>query len=236
MSSRRALALLAMLCLAPTSEAGVTAERTRLVFVEGQREASLLLVNQNPYPVLVQAWVDDGALDGEPDTALAPFLPLPPVFRLEPGRQRSLRLLATGQAQARDRESLYWLNIYEIPASHRRGRWPAPAHGHPANPDEGAVPPARPASARRGRGRRTGLRAARRDPAGGQPDAVLRVPGGAGAGDRGDAPGSAGTLLAPRSQRRLGLPRRVDGGTRGEVAFDWIDDNGVSRQERKALQ
>ncbi len=104
-----------MLCLAPTSEAGVTAERTRLVFVEGQREASLLLVNQNPYPVLVQAWVDDGALDGEPDTALAPFLPLPPVFRLEPGRQRSLRLLATGQAQARDRESLYWLNIYEIP-------------------------------------------------------------------------------------------------------------------------
>ncbi|MDU2874889.1 MAG: molecular chaperone, partial [Pseudomonas aeruginosa] len=45
-----------------------------------------------------------------------------------------------------------------------------------------------------------------------------------------------GTLLAPRSQRRLGLPRRVDGGTRGEVAFDWIDDNGVSRQERKALQ
>ncbi len=38
------------------------------------------------------------------------------------------------------------------------------------------------------------------------------------------------------SQRRLGLPRRVDGGTRGEVAFDWIDDNGVSRQERKALQ
>ncbi|MCR3870909.1 molecular chaperone, partial [Pseudomonas aeruginosa] len=115
MSSRRALALLAMLCLAPTSEAGVTAERTRLVFVEGQREASLLLVNQNPYPVLVQAWVDDGALDGEPDTALAPFLPLPPVFRLEPGRQRSLRLLATGQAQARDRESLYWLNIYEIP-------------------------------------------------------------------------------------------------------------------------
>lgn len=115
MSSRRALALLAMLCLAPTSEAGVTAERTRLVFVEGQREASLLLVNQNPYPVLVQAWVDDGALDGEPDTALAPFLPLPPVFRLEPGRQRSLRLLATGQVQARDRESLYWLNIYEIP-------------------------------------------------------------------------------------------------------------------------
>ncbi|MBF3117189.1 fimbria/pilus periplasmic chaperone, partial [Pseudomonas aeruginosa] len=93
----------------------MTAERTRLVFVEGQREASLLLVNQNPYPVLVQAWVDDGALDGDPDTALAPFLPLPPVFRLEPGRQRSLRLLATGQAQARDRESLYWLNIYEIP-------------------------------------------------------------------------------------------------------------------------
>lgn len=91
------------------------AERTRVVFIQGQREASLTLVNLNAYPVITQVWVDDGRLDGEPVTALAPFMPLPPVFRLEPHQQRSLRLLSTGQPQPEDRESLYWLNIYEIP-------------------------------------------------------------------------------------------------------------------------
>lgn len=220
-----------MLCLAPTSEAGVTAERTRLVFVEGQREASLLLVNQNPYPVLVQAWVDDGALDGEPDTALASRL------QAEYGRQRSLRLLATGQAQARDRESLYWLNIYEIPPQAT-----AEAAGRPRLTvtlrtqmkvlyrPHGLHPHAEDAAAELGFALR---------------DETLRVDNPtpyfvslAGLAleigeTRLDLPG---TLLAPRSQRRLGLPRRVDSGTRGEVAFDWIDDNGVSRQERKALQ
>lgn len=95
--------------------AGVTAERTRLILEQGQREVSLALVNQNTYPVLVQTWIDDGAVDAEPDTAEAPFMPLPAVFRLEPGQQRSVRVLATGQTLSSDRESLYWLNLYEIP-------------------------------------------------------------------------------------------------------------------------
>jgi P pilus assembly chaperone PapD len=95
--------------------AGVTAERTRVIFDEGLREASLALVNQNSYPVIVQTWVDDGDLDATPQTAQAPIMPLPPVFRLNPGQQRSLRLLYTGEQLPGDRESLYWLNIYEIP-------------------------------------------------------------------------------------------------------------------------
>ncbi|HEX7991187.1 MAG TPA: fimbria/pilus periplasmic chaperone, partial [Stenotrophomonas sp.] len=40
--------------------AGVTAERTRVIFPQGQREVSLVLANQNDYPVMVQTWVDDG--------------------------------------------------------------------------------------------------------------------------------------------------------------------------------
>lgn len=97
------------------AHAGVTAERTRVIFDEGRREASLALVNQNTYPVIVQTWVDDGQLESTPQTADAPIMPLPPVFRLNPGQQRSLRLLYTGQALPGDRESLYWLNLYEIP-------------------------------------------------------------------------------------------------------------------------
>ncbi|MBB4862534.1 P pilus assembly chaperone PapD [Pseudomonas nitritireducens] len=111
---RSALLGLALLAGA-TAHAGVTAERTRVIFDEGQREASLELVNQNTYPVIVQTWIDDGDLESAPQSAQAPIMPLPPVFRLNPGQQRSLRLLYTGEKLPGDRESLYWLNLYEIP-------------------------------------------------------------------------------------------------------------------------
>ncbi|MDF3865072.1 molecular chaperone [Pseudomonas denitrificans (nom. rej.)] len=115
-SNRLRSALLGLALLTGASaHAGVTAERTRVIFDEGKREASLALANQNSYPVIVQAWIDDGEIDSSPETAQAPIMPLPPVFRLNPGQQRSLRLLYTGVALPQDRESLYWLNLYEIP-------------------------------------------------------------------------------------------------------------------------
>nr|WP_329603018.1 molecular chaperone [Pseudomonas putida] len=111
---QRLLLLVAMLSCT-LANAGVTAERTRVIVHEGQRETSLALVNQNAYPVVVQTWVDNGDLAVTPDTASAPIMPLPPMFRLEPQQQRSVRLVTTGQVLAQDRESLYWLNVYEIP-------------------------------------------------------------------------------------------------------------------------
>ncbi|MFJ5188349.1 fimbrial biogenesis chaperone [Pseudomonas fulva] len=111
---QRLLLLVAVLISTPAN-AGVTAERTRVIVHEGQRETSLALVNQNAYPVVVQTWIDNGDLAVTPDTASAPIMPLPPMFRLEPQQQRSVRLVTTGQVLAQDRESLYWLNVYEIP-------------------------------------------------------------------------------------------------------------------------
>jgi len=111
---QRLLLLVAVLISTPAN-AGVTAERTRVIVHEGQRETSLALVNQSAYPVVVQTWIDNGDLAVTPDTASAPIMPLPPMFRLEPQQQRSVRLVTTGQVLAQDRESLYWLNVYEIP-------------------------------------------------------------------------------------------------------------------------
>lgn len=104
------------LLLCGWGQAGVIVESSRVVFSAADREQSLLLSNGNSYPVIVQAWIDDGAPDGTPETAGdVPVLPLPGIFRLEPGEQKNLRLLATQIKQPQDRESLYWLNIYEIP-------------------------------------------------------------------------------------------------------------------------
>ncbi|WP_421569524.1 molecular chaperone [Stenotrophomonas sp. PD6] len=111
----RILLIVVLLLACVTARAGVTAERTRVIFNAGDAETALRVVNQNPYPVVVQAWIDDGDPESTPDTAEAPIIPLPPVFRLEPGEQRSLRLVSVGATLPSDRESLYWLNLYEIP-------------------------------------------------------------------------------------------------------------------------
>jgi chaperone protein EcpD len=110
------LCLASGLFLSCWTQAGVIIESSRVVFSAADRERSLFLANGNPYPVIVQTWIDDGSLEGTPETARdVPVLPLPGLFRLEPGEKKNLRLLATQIKQPQDRESLYWLNIYEIP-------------------------------------------------------------------------------------------------------------------------
>lgn len=115
---RRINGLLLLLIMASSvpAMASVVAERTRIIFSEGNTEESLQLVNSNSYPVAVQVWVDDGDLMATPEKAISPVLVLPPLFRLQPQAQRSLRLILSGASKLPlDRESAFWLNVYEIP-------------------------------------------------------------------------------------------------------------------------
>lgn len=94
--------------------AGILAEKTRVIYTEGKREMSLKLNNTNAYPIMTQLWVDHGV--GDPDTAKAPFLVVAPMFKLQAAETKGIRIILTEQHQSTDRESLYWLNMYEIPA------------------------------------------------------------------------------------------------------------------------
>ncbi|CAM3646749.1 MULTISPECIES: molecular chaperone [Yersinia] len=110
------LLLLLIVAHSTPAVASVIAERTRVIFSEGHTEESLQLVNSNSYPVAVQVWVDDGDLMATPEKAISPVLVLPPLFRLQPQAQRSLRLILSGVSKLpTDRESAFWLNVYEIP-------------------------------------------------------------------------------------------------------------------------
>lgn len=90
--------------------AGVMLGGTRVVFNEKDREASISVKNTAASPYLVQAWVDAG--EGRNTT---PLMVTPPMSRLNPGAENILRVLRlTGQLPD-DRESLFWLNVKEIP-------------------------------------------------------------------------------------------------------------------------
>jgi len=95
--------------------AGLLTEGTRVIYPADSNGRTLRIANTNPWPVLVQPWVDQG--EGGPEAANAPFVALPAVFRLEPSATHHLNILYTGKPLPEDRESLFWLNLYEIPPS-----------------------------------------------------------------------------------------------------------------------
>ena len=96
-------------------QATVLTEKSRVIFQGKSVEESLLLVNKSDYPVMVQSWIDDGDIQSTPDKVISPFIVIPPVFKMLPNEYTTVRIMHSGSALPADKESLYWLNIYEVP-------------------------------------------------------------------------------------------------------------------------
>lgn len=109
--------------LLPTgARAALSLSATRVVHVGDHAVASLRIRNESELPVLVQAWVDDGDASQSPEHAAVPFVVVPPLLRLESDQARSLSVRpvnAGGLPQ--DRESLFWLNLLEVPQAVKQG-------------------------------------------------------------------------------------------------------------------
>lgn len=115
---KRPLQLVAALLLAfgmILAHAGVVIEGTRVIYPSQEREVTVRLVNRGLEPVLMQAWADRGDESSSLQTADAPFLITPPIFRLDPRKGHSIRVIFTGEKLPQDRESLFWLNTLEVP-------------------------------------------------------------------------------------------------------------------------
>jgi len=114
------------LCNPPAAHAAMQLDRTRLVVLETDGSAMVQAHSEDALPLLLQAWIDAGGDDGAIQTQAAPpasppttpFITDPPVMRLNPGGSRALRVLLVDAAETlpADRESLYWLNVLEVPA------------------------------------------------------------------------------------------------------------------------
>ncbi|MDR6583335.1 fimbrial biogenesis chaperone [Herbaspirillum frisingense] len=102
------------LTVCSVGEAGIMPERTRLIFSQGVGEISLRLANTNDYPVMMQSWVDQGEGSQAPDTVLSSMFVMPAVQRLQPHAVSQVRVLYTGDPLPAGRESVFWLNLYEI--------------------------------------------------------------------------------------------------------------------------
>lgn len=110
-----AIPLLAALAFGGRVAASVVITGTRVIFPGDQSEVTVAVENNGATPALVQVWLDDGRPDAAPEDIDVPFTLAPAMFRLDPGKGQSLRLVNLQPPAAQDRESLYWLNLLEIP-------------------------------------------------------------------------------------------------------------------------
>lgn len=97
------------------AQASIVIAGTRVVYNEADTEETLKLSNEGKNPALVQVWIDDGDPQAGPSTINVPFTVTPPISRIDPAKGQTLRIIYTGEALPRDKESVFWLNVLEVP-------------------------------------------------------------------------------------------------------------------------
>lgn len=98
------------------SSASIVIGGTRVIYPQSEKNVSVQLTNEGDSPVLAQSWIDEGNSDANPETLQVPFMLSPPINRIEPKKGQTLRISYTGKALPAGRESVFWLNVLEIPA------------------------------------------------------------------------------------------------------------------------
>ncbi|MBK0033472.1 fimbria/pilus periplasmic chaperone [Erwinia sp. S43] len=108
------LLFLLIFIFSPMTYAAIAIQQSRVIFDSDKSSQSLLVINQNPYdPYLAQGWIEDE--NGK--RVQGPLLILPPIQRLEPGENSQIKIQALPSARLlrQDRETLFYLNLREIP-------------------------------------------------------------------------------------------------------------------------
>ncbi|HDT0721983.1 TPA: molecular chaperone [Proteus mirabilis] len=97
-----------------TSYAGVIISGTRVIYNEGNKNVSINVKNPDKIPYLIQSWIDDFE-----EKKQSKFTITPPLFRLNPDKENTLRIFLTEEGLPSNQESLFWLNIKTIPATEK---------------------------------------------------------------------------------------------------------------------
>lgn len=95
--------------------AGIKLPQTRVIFNSKDKYALATIQNQGDSVYLVKASVLNDTRTGR---EIAPFAVTPPLFRLEPRNQQTVRIIRQGTGQLPvDRESVFYLSFLAIPST-----------------------------------------------------------------------------------------------------------------------
>lgn len=114
------LILCGLIILPGAGNAAIALDRIRAIFPGSEKSISLSISNENQKkPYLAQAWLEDQ----HGQKIDSPFIVVPPLQRLEPGKKSAIRINALPGVSAlpQDRESVFWFNVREVPPKSDKG-------------------------------------------------------------------------------------------------------------------
>ena len=112
------ISLLALFSMYAANANNIIVNGTRFIYSEDTAEITIQMTNTGSSPSLAQIWLDEGDPEKLPEDITTPFIITPPIARVDAGNGQSLRIkkAADKRIAATDRESLWWLNILDIPS------------------------------------------------------------------------------------------------------------------------
>jgi len=104
-----------MLGLTPmiSAQAGVVLNTTRVIYPAKDKEVSLGIHNSGSGEILAQSWLETDPEN--PDPGNLPFVVTPALARMSGNAKQLVRIIYAGSGLPQHRESVYWLNVQEIP-------------------------------------------------------------------------------------------------------------------------
>lgn len=93
------------------AQAGIVLNTTRIIYPAKDKEVSFGVHNRGGGEILLQSWLESDAKG----TVDLPFVIIPALARMPGDGKQLLRIMYAGVDMPMDRESVFWLNVQEIP-------------------------------------------------------------------------------------------------------------------------
>lgn len=100
---------------------GIIIYGARVIYPAQKKDITVQLLNDDSRSSLVQAWIDDGDISIPPEKIKVPFMLTPPVVRVAGGAGQQLKIKGLPNHLPTDRESLFYLNVLDIPPNSADG-------------------------------------------------------------------------------------------------------------------
>ncbi|WP_418884914.1 fimbrial chaperone [Citrobacter arsenatis] len=97
--------------LAVPAQAAFTLNGTRYIYDEGRKNISFEVTNNSQDTYGGQVWIDNVSR-GKSEVFIVPS---PPFFKVNAGNKQIMRLMTVSDGLPKDRESLFMLNVQEVP-------------------------------------------------------------------------------------------------------------------------
>ena len=112
MKTKLIFTLLLTLCtFSQSAFAAFILNGTRFIYDEGRKNISFEISNESKETYGGQVWIDNVLIPKE-DVA---FVPMPSFFKVEGGQTQVVRIMKITDKLPKDKESIFWLNVQEIP-------------------------------------------------------------------------------------------------------------------------